>query len=176
MRVTADYQGDGLGDIPAHPQGGQWAYAMAHDGDLVSFADTAGELVGVLIEGYDQIGDTEADHDHALLVRYEHLVILAAHYQGLANQAAESAGDLDVADEDTLTALYADRAEPYTGPQSWTGPPLILLATDYSPFTARPAPTGDTVTLLDPSRETTHLACLGELGFIAFGAFTGAAS
>lgn len=174
MRTTVSYpnEQDLLAGLPEHPEGGQWAYAMAHDDDQVSFADTAGELIELLIDGYDTLGDSDEDHDQALLVRYQHLLLLAAHYQAVANDDAMDRGLLDDADEDILTALYSDRTLPYTG-GAWTGPTLYLMATDYAPYTDLSAPSGETVVLLDPARENAYLAALHRLDFISFFTFTG---
>ena len=174
MRTTVNYPSEHevLPGLPVHPDGGQWSYAIAHDGEHVTFADTAGDLIEVLIDGYGQLGDTDEEHDQALLARYQHLLLLAGHYQAEANDTAMADGLLDDADEDTLTALYSDRSEPYTGGE-WTGPTLILIATDYAPYTDLPTPQGAQVVLLDPARETSYLAALHRLGFISWWTFAG---
>lgn len=45
--------------------------------------------------------------------------------------------------------------------------PLVLIATDYLPFTGREAPTGN-VLWLDPSTEVTYLRSLARLGILEF--------
>jgi hypothetical protein len=165
-----------LDTSPAHPGGGPWRYAvMALDGS-VTFADSAGELVAVSIPAYAEIPDTDEGHDEALVARYEHLVTLAASMQdSLIAQALESDRvDLSDAGEDILTALFADRATPFEGILTPKGGvdldwqfeiPLVLVATDYTPFTERELPTGRVV-WVDPSTEVTFLNSLKELGVI----------
>ena len=45
--------------------------------------------------------------------------------------------------------------------------PLVAVATDYAPFTARPAPTGRVV-MLDPSSEMGFCLSLAALGLFEF--------
>ena len=173
--------------LPPHPDGpGGWAYAVVDDEGQVVFADNAGELVALVILGYGDIPGNDEGHDEALAVRYEALVEMADRSQRyLVDQAAES-GLFDPleADEETLTALFAPRTRPWEGhaaaPLTGTSPtasrpgrnlvwrdrvPLVLIATDYEPYTDRPKPTGRAL-FLDPSTEISFLRSLDALGLI----------
>ena len=164
--------------LPPHPDGpGGWAYALIDNEGQVVFADDAGELVALFIEGYRFPRD-DRGHDLALAARSEALVEVAERSQRYLVDEAVEGGVLDplAAGEDALTALFAPRTRPWEGRSTedgtasyeWDGPvPLILLATDYAPFTDRPQPTGNVV-YLDPSTEVSFLVSLDTLGLVKF--------
>lgn len=64
-------------------------------------------------------------------------------------------GDVDPAraDEASLTALLPDKTAPYGEPVWRQQVPLVLIDTDYEPFTVRPRPGGKIVFL--PRRRNT---------------------
>lgn len=124
---------------PACPpgRGTPWPLLLEH-GDRVTGADTARELLAVLIPGYDRLAGDDAGHDEALWRRYESAVATAGELQETLLATAAVHGDFDAAraDEATLTALLADKtaAASHT---DWRHPvPLVLIDTDYEPFTA----------------------------------------
>ncbi len=149
-----------------------------HDDEDITYADTATELVGVLIPDYDAIpansdGDTpcsDADHDTALWMRYGQAVHTVTVLQESALAAATNNGDFDpaAASEDTLTTMLGGKTVVFTGEQ-WPeqAVPLYLIATDYAPFTDVPRPAGNVV-YLDPSTETAYLISLHEMGLVRF--------
>ncbi|ACV79023.1 hypothetical protein [Nakamurella multipartita] len=171
------------------PGGDPFPFLMRHGTDLTG-AETRTELLGALIPGYADLPDTQVGHDEALGQRWEQAVATAAAVQAGLVAGATAAGEFDPAavGEDVLTALLGDRDQPFTGlpipgpvdepgggdstdegPVSfdWPAdlPPLILVATDYAPYTSAPRPHGNVV-LLDPHTETTYLDSLAELGLI----------
>ncbi|MGB8384595.1 MAG: hypothetical protein WCG47_25705 [Dermatophilaceae bacterium] len=145
---------------------------MAH-GEQVSFADDAGDLVSVIVDGYEQIPDTDAGHDDALFLRVCALADVGNAIQGAIIEHAVETGSFDPAmqSEDVLTTLGQDRRIPFSGVTSGAGTsvdwthrvPLVVMRTDYEPFSGRTAPTGNVV-VLDPSTEVTFLTSLAQLG------------
>lgn len=162
---------------PEHPDGGEWLYLiMWPSGDLL-YSDNLGEVVVETIQDdryKDLLGD-DADeaNDECLVMRYEELCHLGGKVQAyLVGEGAErGAIDLANAGEDVLTALFQDRQVPFAGVFRDGRPsfewiedvPLVAIATDYAPFTSRPAPTGRVV-LLDPSSEMGYCLSLAALG------------
>ena len=71
--------------------------------------------------------------------------------------------------------LFQDRSVPFAGvdrdgvvSSEWIEDvPLVAIATDYSPFTERPTPTGRVV-MLDPSSEMGYCLSLAALGLFEF--------
>lgn len=165
--------------LPDHPDGpGGWAYAVVDKDGQVIFADNTGELVALFVQGYADIPGNDAGHDLALVARYEALVEIAERSQRFLVDEAVERGTLDPleAGEDVLTALFAPRERPWGGMEGpdgqvsfeWDGPvPLVLIATDYAPFTGRPSPTGNVV-FLDPSTELSFMVSLDTLGLVKF--------
>lgn len=146
-----------LGDI-ATP----WRYgALAPDGS-VTLAQSATEMVSDFIEGYSDLDD-----DTALERRYDLLVWLGGATQQHYVNLAEAAGTLteDDADEDILTALFSDRSKPREDGDWDHEVPLVLVATDYSPYTKRAKPRGKIV-WINPETEVTFLRSLETLGMI----------
>jgi hypothetical protein len=154
--------------LPAKPDGTPWPLLLVH-GDRVTGADTAGELLAQLIPGYYAISDGDSGHDDALWARYESALATATQLQETLLAAAAENGDFDAAtaDEATLTALLTDKTTPYAGPVWRQQVPLVLIDTDYQPFTRRPRPDGRVV-YLRPAQERDYLTSLAEAGVIQF--------
>lgn len=171
------------------PDGDPFPFLMRHGSELTG-AETRTELLGALIPGYADLPDTQEGHDEALGQRWEQAVATAAAVQAGLVAGATANGEFDPAEvgDDVLTALLSDRDRPFAGlpvPDSaeesgagdsageeavsfeWPAdlPPLILVASDYAPYTSAPRPHGNVV-LLDPHTETTYLDSLAELGLI----------
>lgn len=165
--------------LPPHPDGDKgWAYAIVDDDGNVFVSDDTGELVALTIERYNKVPYTDEGHDEALAMRYEALVQIAERAQHFLVDEAVEKGIVDPveADEDSLTALFSPRSRPWdgiTGPDGevchewWGRAPLVLIATDYAPYTERPCPSGNVV-LLDPATETSFLLSLDVLGLVKF--------
>ena len=163
---------------PPHEGDDPWPFVLVHDDEDITYADSATELVGVLIPDYDAIpansdGETpcsDADHDTALWMRYGQAVHTVTVLQESALAAATNNGDFDpaAASEDTLTTMLGGKTVVFTGVE-WPeqAVPLYLIATDYAPFTDVPRPAGNVV-YLDPSTETAYLISLHEMGLVRF--------
>ena len=154
--------------LPARPDGTAWPLLLVRGGDVTG-ADTAGELLALLIPGYEQLADDDAGHDEALWRRYESAVATAGELQETLLAAAGLRGDFDArrAGEATLTALLADKTLPSIC-TDWRHPvPLVLIDTDYDPFTPRPRPEGRVI-YLRPTQEHDYLASLAEAGLIQY--------
>jgi hypothetical protein len=172
-------------EVPEHDGGDPWPYAViTHDGST-HFSDTATELLVMAIPGYpadttdsNDRGDDGVLHsvesDLALIARYDDLVSYADALQQtfVAGAVEDGLLDLSLLDESILTAMLGERMVPYEPhidglPTEWPAnlPPLVLVATDYEPFTDRPMPTGNLV-WVDPSTELTYLQSLNNIGII----------
>lgn len=166
---------------PEHPDGDDWLYlVMWPNGDLV-YSDNVGEIVVETLQEdrYQDLLDDDSDqaNDECLVMRYDELCHLGAKVQAWMVEEGASRGAIDLANagEDVLTALFQDRHAPFAGvwrdgqPSfEWTEDvPLVAIATDYAPFTARPAPTGRVV-MLDPSSEMGYVLSLAALGLFEF--------
>jgi len=159
-----------LSELPAHPDGDDWAYALA-DGTGLWLSDDTGSLVAVAIPGYPGRGPD--DSEEALTARYETLVEMGDRAQRWMLEEAVRTGRIDLAtvDEDSLNALVTSTGVPFepsegNGPAVWSNPvPLVAIVTDYQPFTSRPAPLGRVV-WLDPSDELSILTSLHDLGLV----------
>jgi hypothetical protein len=130
-----------VGFVFLGPDGTPWLLLLVHGG-RVTGADTAAELVSVLIPGYDRLagvyeGQDDAGNDETLWRRYESAVATAGELQETLLATAAVHGDFDAAhaDESDLTALLADKTAPYTEAIWRQTVPLVLIDTDYQPLT-----------------------------------------
>lgn len=166
--------------VPNHPDGQPWGHVLTLPDESTHYADTVTELLGaVLGAGYTDMSD-----DEALEARYEAALGMAAAIQTGLNQRGLASGDLNLATagEAVLTALHVEKTQPWTGmPDAGFGDearwehavPLVLVATDYHPYTSTPKPTGN-ISFIDPGTETTFLGSLNDLGLVRWSAYTGA--
>jgi hypothetical protein len=171
---------------PPHPGGEQWAYVVTALSGTTYYADTPGEIIEETLAGYDELlcaSDDEPEFlgdDLALVARYDDLVGYATALQkSIVATAIERDGfDPVSVSEDVLSALLAERLIPFEGIAvsddhndervnlAWDQPvPLVLMATDYLPFTERHLPTGN-ITWLDPTTELTYLRSLHNIGVV----------
>lgn len=124
-------------------------------------ADTLTELVADLIPGYSE------DAGEALEQRYRAAVVYADGMQAQFAAERQGSGQLDPAalSEPELTAIFASRSElaPIPGDVWEHEVPLVLVATDYEPYTDRVKPVGN-VKFVDPANERTFLGSLSDLG------------
>lgn len=138
----------------------------------VAFAETAGDIMGLLIDGYADLPDTEDGADQALVARWRQAVSTAAMVQAelCANAVENDTFDPATSGEDTLTALFGEKDEAVTGIDHWPHDrvPLVLVATDYAPFVTDRTPPGGNVLWIDPSDELAYLRSLANLGLIGF--------
>ena len=142
-------------DIPAHPDGEVWLFAMPVGGGGVVFADSATSVLDFLIPGYGGLDDDEALH-----VRVANAASTAAVVQTAFIESATDAGfDLASQTEDALTALLTDKDVPVDGGPYDLDVPVVLVSTLYEPFTTRPK-VGGNIVWLDPSTELAYVRSL----------------
>jgi len=146
------------GQAPPQPAENPWIYQLDNvETGRSLFADNATDMVAAIL-GEPQY--VELDDDEALARRTEFFYqALEITKQLVADTSAEQLADAD-ATEDELVALYQTIREPVTGLPGdlWRLPvPLVLIATDYQPYTEIPLPRGEHVLVLDPSDELTFL-------------------
>lgn len=164
MTTTQTLASGTPGEFPASPTGSLFRYALVR-GEMTTFSDDLSDLVGAVIPGYSAATGDEA----ALLARWQCAAATATELQQLIaageglNPAAEP--------EDVLTAIFTDRALPLPAEAiagRWDHRvPLVLLSTDYEPFTAAAKPSGN-VRFIDSSTERAFLRSLADLGVLSF--------
>lgn len=164
-----------VGNAHLMPNGEHWPLALGRETDLV-FSDSASDLVGLLIPGYpttDQDADdatAERDADDALKMRWHQAIGTAAMVQAslCATAVSEDTFDPATTGDEALTVLFADKDVPVDCDQ-WPAdlPSLVLVTTDYYPFTDRIPPAGN-VLWIDPADEMAYLKSLATLGVVAF--------
>lgn len=145
---------------PSHPDGQKWLVIwVAPDGRAI-FADSISEIVSHIVPGYEELDDSDPSQDAHLEARVATLAKLA----GDAQAHIVTDEGLENFTEDELTAMLTPK-ELIVDIDSWNpATPLLLLTTNYAPFTKHPAPEG-AVVWLDPISEVTFLSGLQNLGF-----------
>ena len=165
MKVTVDSPPPGTGPEPP-PHESVWPFLMAH-GDQITWADTRSELVAALIDGYDEIADSPDGVTEATWARYRQTMAVTADVQASILADATDKGAFDPEQlaatpegETILTALMVERTVPFTELVEWTFEvPLVLIESDYAPFTDRARPDGRII-WIDPSDERRYLESL----------------
>lgn len=158
MQITFD---PAQSAAPARPSGGAWPFSLVTATTTI-VAESITELVAHLV-GETYVG---LDDDQALLARYDAACTIAGMTQALY---CETALDPAAETEETLTALLSDRGQGAVELQGpWTHEvPLVLVRTDYEPFTETSVPGGNVV-FVDPSHERVFLESLDRFGFVSF--------
>lgn len=186
--VPANHDGSGA-PPPERPDGGSWPYVAIALSGATYYADSVTEIIEATLPGYadlkfvDDAGNVELldeGNDVALVMRYDDLIGYATGLQEHIVTTAIENGDFDptAVSEDVLTELFAERIVPFEGVPftddindervtlEWElDVPLVLMTSDYVPFTERPAPTGNII-WLDPTTELTYLRSLDRLGVL----------
>lgn len=160
-------EGDLPDTMPTREDGSSFPFAMAYQ-DRAVLADTRTELVADLIKDYADLPDSDEGNADALVARFETGVHVADQFQQIiaAQHVEEGKFDTKVESEDTLTAIFTPRREKLGEIAPWTHVvPLVLISTDYAPFTEVPAPEGN-ILWVNPYTETTFLNTLNDLGVI----------
>lgn len=155
--------------------GDPWPYALLF-GEQTVLADNLGEIISFLMPDYADMPEGEDGDAEALVYRWAQAVQTANFVQSsLSAEAAASKQFIPTEESDqVLTALLGDRQYPVDGIDSWDHVvPLVLVATDYLPYTDRPAPKGN-VRWIDPHDERTFLDSLSKLGLMEFFVYNGA--
>ena len=156
-------------DSPAAVDAPKAHFRLRHpDGTVES--DTLTALVAALVgNGYADLPPSSNGDEQALLARWQQSVTTANQVQAVLTGSAVQAGTIDVAKagEEVLTPLFADRLHPVELDE-WTVPvPLVLICTDYAPFTDNTPPTGN-ICWINPHTERTYLDTLASLGVVEF--------
>jgi hypothetical protein len=148
-----------------NPAGAPWAIALAYDSGSVTVADSATELVASLIDDYAP-GDSAEDAAAALDARYDFAVEVANTRQAIQLFTSTQEGEFapEDTDEDTLTTLFTSRADFAADFERWDHAlNLVLIATDYAPYTERQRPEGN-IDWINPANDMTLLSSLAALG------------
>lgn len=146
---------------PAHPDNRPWlvVWVGANSGDAI-FADSLSDIVGKLIEGYDDLDD-EDDNDLHLQARIDALAPMAAQAQAIVLADLSERG-IRLTETELNAALR--NKEDAAGITRWNpAEPLVLLTTAYEPFADAPRPEGS-ILWLDPTNEAAFLSALNKLG------------
>lgn len=123
--------------------------------------DTATAAVASLIDGYASLTN---DEQAALIARYEAGIRFAAGLQ--MDQLLQAPPGTQLSDEELVILGLEKDCTPTC--DAWTSPvALVLIRTDYEPFTESPLPRGN-VMWVDPSTELTFLQTLADAGVAKF--------
>ena len=140
-----------------------YPFVMSAEDNIVA-STTITELVAAL-PGIDP-GYLDLDDEAALYARYDHAVAAAREAQ---DQQASDSDDFNPgkASEEVLTMLFAvPKSTPLAGLHAWNElVPLVLIATDYAPYTEQLAPSGN-VKFINPADERSFLDTLMDVGLI----------
>lgn len=139
----------------------EWGSALLHTDNSVVFGTTLTDLVASLIDDYPMDGGLPA-----LEARYDFAVDAAGQRQAFQAFAARQEGTFDetVESEEVLTSIFSAKDLHVPEFEVWGHQvPLVLIATDYAPATARPRPEGN-IQWIDPATELTLLKSLAALG------------
>lgn len=148
--------------------GEPWPLVLLLDEKSTMYTDSYTDILGVLVDGYEEIPDDEEGDTQALLMRVEHAVVVASTIQAmmLHDAVAEGVVDIGEADEDFLSTLLTDRTQPIRI-DSWDHDvSLVLLTIDYAPFNVLHAPPSGNIVWLDPSDEADYVRSLNSAGAI----------
>ncbi|MHB8318082.1 MAG: hypothetical protein ACYDEP_02450 [Acidimicrobiales bacterium] len=183
MIVTVEVDAEnGEIDIPKHPDGGEYTYAICTAHGEAVFTDSLVEALAQQIPGYadfvSRASGTDSALDELLGLRYDDLRLYADALQRWMIDDAIENGKIDVTSigDQKLSALMNERLIPFEGIEEDDGTadftweckvPLILFVTDYEPYTNRPQPDGQ-IMWLDPSTELTYMQSLDTLGVVDF--------
>jgi len=154
-------------EVLTHDDGSAFPIAfVATDGAAV-FADSLGEVVNQIIDGYDALPEATLSSDERLEARIDSLAQFAGSGQAVILAALTESGELSIddVDEDTLTALFAEKDGVVLEFDEWESDiPLLLLTRSYVPYTDVPSPAGERIVWLDARNERTYLEALELLG------------
>jgi hypothetical protein len=154
---------------PTRRNGELWPFALLTGDDTV-YTDTLTDLVSYFIPGYADIPHDSRGQQEAFVARVDYGAGVATHTQALVLASAVTSGEFNpaTASEDALTALLQTRGTALFTPKLFDGVwsydvPLVLLSTDFAPFTSVQIFDGN-VMVFDPSDERTFIDSLCVLG------------
>jgi hypothetical protein len=166
ITVDTDENGDLPATLPTQEDGTPFPFVMEVS-DTVVFSDSRTDLVGLIIDGYDQIPKTADGDREALLARAAFASRYADGLQQLLVSRAIEDGAFNVNDasQPVMEALFNSRATHAFQSKSgeWNGPvPLVIAAHLYAPYQDTPQlPRGDVI-VIDGYTETTFLETVSE--------------
>ncbi|MGN7187039.1 hypothetical protein [Microbacterium enclense] len=157
------------GAHPVHEDGSDYYAALLIPGQPSIFGDTLTEIVAETIDDYPNVSTTDPDQividsGEALLARVAMLEMQAAAVQALVVGDRGTVGFAFT--EDELTALFASKsgtALELDKPWDSQDTPLLLVTTNYAPFTAASRPAGSSIIWLDPTNELRYLQSLATI-------------
>lgn len=171
-RILLDRPSDPTIDV--QPDGGPWPFVLViadeRCREITVLADTCADVLGQLIEGYDDIPNTPHGMGQAFARREAMAFRIAGMVQVMLIDEAIQDGTLrfEQTPDDIAYALLTDRSLPTVGIDEWSHPvPLVLVSTLYQPFgtTGRP---GGNVVWVEPHDERGFLDNLADLGVAKF--------
>lgn len=164
---------------PVHEDGTRYPYAMHFDGDkFIGYADTPTELLGILIEGYEELESQDAQ-----VARIRLAISAQVAAQAQINADAMATGAWESLSESEQALLNGPRFEQ---PHGWGDPnemgdvwdskiPLVLVETGYAPYGEVDKPISGIADVLNPPNifwlrpvdEWEFLQSLHHTGFIS---------
>jgi len=168
--VRAARGGDGEVAPPTHDDDTRYPYAMYYSGEkFLAYADTPGDLLGVLIEGYAEMDDTE---QLSARIRLAIDAQVATQAQIVTSEEFEAAfRALGTAEQDLV--LAPRHKQPVVA--FWDSlVPLVLVETGYAPYTDLDKPISGISDVADPpnlyflrpQEEWEFLVSLDRAGFV----------
>lgn len=160
--IVIDEQSD---EIPTHEDGTPYYAVFLAPGMPSIFADTLTEIVAEIIPDYtNSPGEMEPDTEEALIARLEMLERAAQLAQAVAAADVTASGRKFT--EDQLTAMLSDKSNAaidLVEPWEDADVPLLLVTTNYAPFTPFARPEGSKIVWLDPTTELAFLKSLASV-------------
>lgn len=160
-------EADGPVTPPAHADGSTFRYCMYfHNGFDVAFADTYGELLQVLLPGYENLDEVG---------RAEQRILLGVAAANQVQAAVIAEADLSAVSDEDYRTLTAPRIAPAVRADWWSCPvPLVVVETAYEPWSDVPRPasalsdTQDAPNLwwIRPGDEEEFLLSLHDVGYV----------
>lgn len=159
-------------ELPRQEDGTPFPFSL-EIGDTLAFSDSRTDMVGLIIDGYDEIPHTTEGNIEALIARSSFASRFADGLQQMLVAGAVEDGtfNLNEASQNVLEALFNSRAIHAFQSKSgeWTGAvPLVVSAHLYAPYQdSPPLPKGD-VLVIDGYTETLFLDSLTAAGIFTF--------
>ncbi|MGP4915618.1 hypothetical protein ACTXJ9_07930 [Brachybacterium tyrofermentans] len=145
---------------PTDPEAGPFTLRI---GERTVRADRNDELLAAVF-GPEYL--EESDPEVLFLMRLEQAIVIATAVQESIVANAVQRRDLDeTTDEDTWTALLAERETVDPGVRWEHRVPLVLVSSLFAPYTERDQPIGN-IAWIDPTDDVTMLESLQGLGVI----------
>lgn len=147
---------------PLNEKGEPYLHVLVRADDAV-YGDTATDLCEAIIPDYDTL-DHDPDGDReALIKRYEASVVIADDLQQMLHASASEEVRASLTEEETAVVTTSRADSVVSLDQPWEHEiPLLLIATDYAPYTDTPAPVGE-VAFINPHTEASFLISTSQL-------------